>query len=74
MLVLSRKKNESIRIGDEIIIKVISVKGGGVRLGIDAPIEINIIRSELIPGMSSSEESNEQLCSSELKVSFTEGA
>lgn len=50
MLVLSRKKEESIRIGDEITIKVISVKGGGVRLGIDAPKDISIMRSELLSG------------------------
>ena len=48
MLVLSRKKDEAIRIGDEITIKVIAVKGGGVRLGIDAPIEVSIVRSELL--------------------------
>ncbi|NQV22943.1 MAG: carbon storage regulator [Rhodopirellula sp.] len=49
MLVLSRKKEEVIRIGDEITIKVISIKGGGVRLGIDAPIDVSIVRSELLP-------------------------
>lgn len=50
MLVLTRKKNEVIRIGDEIIVKVIESKGGSVRIGIEAPQEIRIIRSELIPG------------------------
>lgn len=50
MLVLSRKKEEEIRIGDEITIKVISIKGGGVRLGIDAPKDISIVRSELLSG------------------------
>lgn len=47
MLVLSRKSNESIRIGDEITIKVISVRGGRVRIGIDAPEDVIIRRSEL---------------------------
>ncbi|MHC4877021.1 MAG: carbon storage regulator [Planctomycetota bacterium] len=51
MLVLSRRKTEQIRIGDEIIIKVIDVKGGTVRIGIDAPAEIPIIRSELLTDM-----------------------
>ena len=51
MLVLSRRKAEQIRIGDEIIVKVIDVKGGTVRIGIDAPAEIPIIRSELLPEM-----------------------
>jgi carbon storage regulator len=50
MLVLSRKKEEEIRIGDEITIKVISIKGGVIRLGIDAPKAISIVRSELLSG------------------------
>ena len=50
MLVLSRKKEEEIRISDEVTIKVISIKGGVVRLGIDAPKEVSIVRSELLSG------------------------
>lgn len=50
MLVLSRKKEEEIRIGDEITIKVLSIKGGIVRLGLDAPKDVPIIRSELLSG------------------------
>jgi len=48
MLVLARKLDESIVIGDDIVIKVISVDKGVVKLGIDAPREVSIIRSELI--------------------------
>ena len=55
MLVLSRKRNESIRIGEDVTITVIALKGGGVRLGIDAPTEISIVRSELIPGVEASD-------------------
>jgi len=51
MLVLSRKKNEAIRIGDQVILKVIEIRGNTVRLGIEAPDDVAIIRSELIPGM-----------------------
>ena len=47
MLVLSRKKNESIKIGDNIVITVVEVRGDKVRLGIEAPREISVIRSEL---------------------------
>ncbi len=50
MLVLSRKKNQTIRIGDEIILKVLEVRGGVVRLGFEAPDDVSILRSELIPG------------------------
>ncbi len=48
MLVLTRKVDDSIVIGDNITIKVVSVEGGVVKLGIDAPKDISIIRSELI--------------------------
>lgn len=48
MLVLARKLDESIIIGDNISIKVISIDKGVVKLGIDAPRDVDIIRSELI--------------------------
>jgi len=47
MLVLSRKKNESIVINDEIIITVVEVRGDKVRLGIQAPREVPVHRSEV---------------------------
>ena len=47
MLVLSRKKNESIIIDDNIVITVIEIRGDKVRLGIQAPQEIPIHRSEV---------------------------
>jgi carbon storage regulator len=47
MLVLSRKLGEKIRIGNEIEVEVLSVRGSRVRLGFTCPIEIPIRRSEL---------------------------
>lgn len=47
MLVLSRKKNESIKIDENITITVVEVKGDRVRLGIEAPKHIRIMRSEV---------------------------
>ena len=47
MLVLTRKKDEAIRIGDDILIKVIAVDKNTVRLGIEAPKELSILREEL---------------------------
>ena len=48
MLVLARKLNESIVVNDDITITVISIDKGVVKLGIDAPKSVSIMRSELI--------------------------
>ena len=47
MLVLSRKANESIMIGQDIKVEVLEIRGNVVRLGIKAPREISVVRSEL---------------------------
>ncbi len=47
MLVLSRKVGERIWIGDEISITVVRITGGGVRLGIEAPAAMPVVREEL---------------------------
>lgn len=47
MLVLSRKVGERIRIGDGVVITVVRITGGGVRLGIEAPPELSVVREEL---------------------------
>lgn len=48
MLVLSRKTGESVSIGDTIKIKIVEIKGGLVRLGIEAPADIRILREEIM--------------------------
>jgi len=48
MLVLSRKPNERILIGSEIKITVIRIGPNSVRIGIDAPGHLNIVREELV--------------------------
>ncbi|MBM7600541.1 carbon storage regulator [Virgibacillus halotolerans] len=47
MLVLTRKMNESIQIGDNIEIKVLAVEGDQIKLGIDAPKSLDIYRKEI---------------------------
>ena len=56
MLVLSRKKNESIVIRDDIVITVVEVRGDKVRLGIDAPKEVPVHRREVYDAIKKSEE------------------
>ena len=47
MLVLSRQRDESIIIGDNIVITVVAIRGDKVRLGIDAPKEVPVHRREV---------------------------
>ncbi len=47
MLILTRKKDEAIRIGEDIRIVLVQVKGGQVRLGIECPTEMRVLREEL---------------------------
>ncbi len=47
MLILTRKDNESLFIGDDIEITVLSVKGNQVRIGINAPKDIDVHREEV---------------------------
>ena len=48
MLVLSRKKSESVVINDDIVVTVVEVRGDKVRLGIQAPREIPVHRKEVL--------------------------
>lgn len=48
MLVLTRKQNEGVLIGSDIVITVINIEGDKVRLGIEAPKNIRVIREELL--------------------------
>lgn len=47
MLVLSRQRDESIIIGDNIVVTVVDVRGDKVRLGIEAPREVSVHRREI---------------------------
>jgi len=49
MLVLTRKLMERLFIGDNICVTVVRLEGGQVRLGIDAPRDVSVVRAELVP-------------------------
>jgi carbon storage regulator len=65
MLVLSRKKNESIVINDEITIVVVEIRGDKVRLGVEAPREVPVHRREVYEAIQRSQ-------NGEAKVETTE--
>ena len=65
MLVLSRKKGETIMIGNDIEIMVLEVLPEGVKLGINAPKEVGILRKELFVTIA---ETNKDAISSSLSI------
>ena len=65
MLVLTRKKGETIMIGDQIEVKVISVEGDQVKLGIVAPKSVKVHRSEVFEAI---QQQNKEALASSLDV------
>jgi carbon storage regulator len=49
MLVLSRRETERVRLGDSIVLTIVRVSGDKVRLGIEAPADVLVLRDELQP-------------------------
>lgn len=49
MLVLTRKANQSIRVGQDITITIVKIQGNSIRIGIEAPREVRVVRGELTP-------------------------
>lgn len=58
MLVLTRKVGERLRIGEDIVVEILRMKGNQVRIGIDAPREVPIVRDELPPHESGEQREN----------------
>ncbi len=57
MLVYSRKRDESLVIGDEIVVTVVDIRGDKVRLGIDCPEELSVYRGEVLEAIRQHERS-----------------
>ena len=68
MLVLSRKKNESIVINDDISIVVVEIRGDKVRLGVEAPKEVPVHRREVYDAIKRSLETKDQTDGAESKT------
>ena len=60
MLVLSRKKNESIVIDNDITIVVVEIRGDKVRLGVDAPKEIPVHRQEVFEAIKRKQQNGQE--------------
>ena len=67
MLVLSRHRDESIMIGDDIVITIVDIRGDKVRLGIDAPQEIPVHRQEVYEAIKRENHKSSRLGPSETK-------
>lgn len=57
MLVLSRKRDEAITIGDDITVTVVDIRGDRVRLGISAPRDVTVYREEIYDAIQKDKES-----------------
>lgn len=60
MLILSRKLNETVYVGNDIVVRVVKIKGNVVGLGIEAPDNVRILRSEIAQAEKQLAESNLQ--------------
>ena len=60
MLILTRKSGETITIGENIQVRVLGVKGGQVRIGVEAPREVTVNREEVFERVQAEEESTDQ--------------
>ncbi|MEK6239398.1 MAG: carbon storage regulator CsrA [Planctomycetales bacterium] len=74
MLVLSRKKNESIVINNDITIVVVEIRGDKVRLGVEAPKEVPVHRREVYDAIQRDVAVKEQKAANEEKANTAEDA
>jgi carbon storage regulator len=72
MLVLTRKSNQSIMIGDDIEVSVLAIMGEKVRIGIQAPREVPVFRKEVYLEIQQEDASNRHGASAELDAALQE--
>ena len=60
MLVLSRRRDESVMIGDDVIVTIVDIRGDKVRLGIESPSDIPVHRREVYDAIKRTEASQEE--------------
>ena len=60
MLVLSRHRDESIMIGEDVVVTIVDIRGDKVRLGIDAPAAIPVHRQEVFDAIQREKKQNEK--------------
>lgn len=65
MLILSRRTDESIVIGDEVTVTILSVKGKQVRIGINAPPDVSVHREEIYQRIQSGDDTEESVAPAE---------
>ncbi|MDR0301795.1 MAG: carbon storage regulator CsrA [Treponema sp.] len=70
MLILSRKINEKIIIGDDITVSVIEIRGDQVRLGIEAPKKVKVFRQEVFEAITAENKAASESASVIPKVDF----
>jgi len=58
MLILSRRESERVYLGDDIVLTIVRVNGDKVRIGVEAPANVKILRTELDTATRSSNESD----------------
>jgi carbon storage regulator len=73
MLILSRKVNEKIMIGDDISVSIIEIRGDQVRIGVDAPKTVKVFRQEVFEAIKAENKAAAESAASIPNVDFTAG-
>lgn len=67
MLILSRKIDQKIRIGDNIILTIIDIKGDQVKIGVEAPNDVKVFRQEVFSAIQSENKAANQISMEQLQ-------